>query len=126
MATSVQTVHGYEVQAVEAVARFGRLDVSSSGGIYSYVCSLVHSELSWWGLKSSLHLHLAHTHYGSHYSSTYFIKQSVQRLGCLLVRLVNPRLCKWQIHLNSNTTSSMHVHGTHMLYCSHYSIKSPY
>jgi hypothetical protein len=30
--------------------------------------SLVHSELSWWGLKRSVHLHVAHTHHGSHYS----------------------------------------------------------
>jgi hypothetical protein len=29
---------------------------------------LVHSELSWWGLKSSLHLRVAHMHYCSHYS----------------------------------------------------------
>jgi hypothetical protein len=36
--------------------------------IHSYACSLVHSELSCRGLKSSLHLHVAHTHYGSHYS----------------------------------------------------------
>jgi hypothetical protein len=36
-------------------------------------CSLVHSELSCWGLISSLHLHVAHTHYGSHYSFRYFI-----------------------------------------------------
>jgi hypothetical protein len=55
---------------------FGRLDSSSSSGIYSYACSLVHSELSWWGLKSSLHLRVAHTHYGSHYSFRYFIIQS--------------------------------------------------
>jgi hypothetical protein len=27
-----------------------------------------YSELSWWGLKSSLPLHAAHTHCGSHYS----------------------------------------------------------
>jgi hypothetical protein len=58
------------------VARFGRLD-SSSNGIYSYACSLVHSEQSWWGLKSSLHLHVAHTHYGSHYSFRYFINTSL-------------------------------------------------
>jgi hypothetical protein len=51
----------------------GRLDSSSSSGIDSYACSLVHSELSWWGLKSSLHLHVGHTHYGSHYSFRYFI-----------------------------------------------------
>jgi hypothetical protein len=57
------------------VARFGRLDSSSSSssGIYSYACSLVHSELSWWGIKSFLHLHVAHTHYGSHYSFEYFM-----------------------------------------------------
>jgi hypothetical protein len=30
--------------------------------------SLVHSELSWWEFKTSLHLHVAHTHNGSHYS----------------------------------------------------------
>jgi hypothetical protein len=47
------------------VARFGRLDSSSN---HSYACSLVHSELSWRGLKSSLHLHGAHMHCGSHYS----------------------------------------------------------
>jgi hypothetical protein len=47
------------------VARFGQLDSSS---IHSYACSLVHSELSWWGLKSSLQLHIAHMHCGSHYS----------------------------------------------------------
>jgi hypothetical protein len=39
----------------------------------SPACSLVHSELSWWGLKSFLHLHVAHTHYGSHYSFRYVI-----------------------------------------------------
>jgi hypothetical protein len=50
-----------------SVARFGRLD-SSSSGIHSFACSLVHSELSWWGVKSSLHLHVAHMHYCSHYS----------------------------------------------------------
>jgi uncharacterized membrane protein len=53
---------------VASVARFGWLDSSNSSGIYSYACSLVHSELSWWGLKSSLHLHVAHMHYRSHYS----------------------------------------------------------
>jgi hypothetical protein len=43
------------------MARFGRLDSSSSSssgsGIHSYACScsLVHSKLSWWGLKFSLH-----------------------------------------------------------------------
>jgi hypothetical protein len=47
------------------VARFGQLDSSS---IHSYACSLVHSELSWWGLKSSLQSHIAHMHCGSHYS----------------------------------------------------------
>jgi hypothetical protein len=26
----------------------------------SYACSLVHSELSWWGLTSSFHSHVAH------------------------------------------------------------------
>jgi hypothetical protein len=30
-------------------------------GIHSYACSLVHSELSWWELCGSLHLHVAHT-----------------------------------------------------------------
>jgi hypothetical protein len=42
------------------VARFGRLDSSSSSssGIHSYACSLVHSELSW-GLRCSLHSHVA-------------------------------------------------------------------
>jgi hypothetical protein len=46
---------------------------------YGYACGLVHSELSWWGLKSSLHLHVAHTHYGSHYSFKYFIKLAPKR-----------------------------------------------
>jgi hypothetical protein len=51
------------------VASFGRLDSSSSSsGILSYACSLVHTGLSWWGLKSSVHLHVAHEHHGSHYS----------------------------------------------------------
>jgi hypothetical protein len=36
---------------VTRVARFGWLDSS----IHSYACSLVHSELSWWGLESSWH-----------------------------------------------------------------------
>jgi hypothetical protein len=36
----------------EITARFGRLDSSSSSGIYSYACSLIHSEPSWWGLKA--------------------------------------------------------------------------
>jgi hypothetical protein len=35
----------------ESAARFGRLDSSSSGS-HSYTSSLVHSELSRWGLKS--------------------------------------------------------------------------
>jgi hypothetical protein len=43
--------------------------------------SLVHSELSWWGLKSSLHLHAAHMHYGGHYSFSYFINS----LHCLFL-----------------------------------------
>jgi hypothetical protein len=54
------------------VARCGRLDSSNSSGMHSYACSLVHSELSWWGLKSSLHLHVAHIHYGSRQG--YFIE----------------------------------------------------
>jgi hypothetical protein len=54
---------------VANVARFGRRDSSSSGGgVHSYACSLVQSELSWWGLESSFHLHVAHMHCGSHYS----------------------------------------------------------
>jgi hypothetical protein len=53
----------------------------SSSGIYSYTCSLVHSELSWWGLKSSLHLQVAHTHYGSHYS----VRSVFQHVGLLPV-----------------------------------------
>jgi hypothetical protein len=28
---------------------------------HSYACSLVYSDLSWWGLKRSLHLHVAHS-----------------------------------------------------------------
>jgi hypothetical protein len=39
-------------------------------------------ELNWWGLKSSLHLKVAHTHYGSHYSFTSFIKSN-HKLGSL-------------------------------------------
>jgi hypothetical protein len=31
----------------------GSSSSSSSSGIYSYACSLVHSELSWWGLKKA-------------------------------------------------------------------------
>jgi hypothetical protein len=42
----------------------------ASSSNHSYDCSLVHSELSWWGLKRSLHLqlHVAHMHHCSHYS----------------------------------------------------------
>jgi hypothetical protein len=43
----------------------GRLQRSS---IHSYACSLVRNQLSWWGLQSSLHLYVAHVHYGSHYN----------------------------------------------------------
>jgi hypothetical protein len=50
--------------AKAVMARFGWLDNSTHG----YAFSLVHNELSWWGLKSSLHLHIAHMHCGSHYS----------------------------------------------------------
>jgi hypothetical protein len=44
------------------VARFGRLDSSSSSssGIYSYACSLVQSELSWWDSKA-LCIYMSHT-----------------------------------------------------------------
>jgi hypothetical protein len=76
----VMTVCGFHAAIDEeaSVARFGRLDSSSSGN-YSCACSvdssLVHSELSWWRLKSSLHLHVAHTHYGSHDSSRYCMKR---------------------------------------------------
>jgi hypothetical protein len=38
-----------------------------SSGIHSYACSLVHSELSWWGLKSSMHSHVARLHHCSHH-----------------------------------------------------------
>jgi hypothetical protein len=41
---------------VASVPRFGLLHRSS--GIHSYACSLVHTERSWWGLESSLHLHV--------------------------------------------------------------------
>jgi hypothetical protein len=41
------------------MARFGRLDSSSSSGIHSCACSLVHSELSWWGLKA-LCIYMSH------------------------------------------------------------------
>jgi hypothetical protein len=50
---------------VTRVARFGWLDSS----IHSYACSLVHSELSWWGLKL-----YAFT------CCTYALLQSLQRL----------------------------------------------
>jgi hypothetical protein len=41
------------------VASFGRLDSSSSSGIPSYACSLVHSELSWWDSKA-LCIYMSH------------------------------------------------------------------
>jgi hypothetical protein len=46
------------------VERFGWPDSSSSSSssIHSYVCSLVHSELRWWGLNSSMHLQVPHMH----------------------------------------------------------------
>jgi hypothetical protein len=50
-----------------SVARFGRLD-SSSSCIYSYACSLIHLELSWAGVNSSLHLYVAHMLNCSHYA----------------------------------------------------------
>jgi hypothetical protein len=56
--------------------RVHRLDSSSSSGIYSYACSQVHRELSWWGLRSSLQLHVAHKHHGSNYSFENFIYTS--------------------------------------------------
>jgi hypothetical protein len=43
-----------------------------SSTIHSYACSLVHSELSWWG---SLHLHVTYLHYCSHSSVDHLIKQ---------------------------------------------------
>jgi hypothetical protein len=55
---------------------------SSGSGIHSYARSLVHSELSWWGLKSSLHLPVAHTHYGSQYNNRSFINIA-PRLHCV-------------------------------------------
>jgi hypothetical protein len=81
----------YTIIVISKTETFGRLvsssSSSSSGGICSHACSLVHSELSWWGLKSSLHLHVAHTHYCSHYSvsSPY---QSIQRPFCRTAQLV--------------------------------------
>jgi hypothetical protein len=77
---------------VASVARFDRLDSSSSsssGGIYSYACSLVRSELSWWGLKSSLQSHVAHTHYGSHYSFRSLINSALPSVAVDL----HARLC---------------------------------
>jgi hypothetical protein len=62
------------------VAHFGQLDSSSSSDIYA---CLVYSELSWWGLKSSLHLHVAHTHYGSHYRFRFFIDIAAGCAYCL-------------------------------------------
>jgi hypothetical protein len=57
----------------------------SSSGIPSYACSLVQSELSWWGLKSSLHLHVAHMHYGSHYS----VRSPYQLKRCHVDRVIS-------------------------------------
>jgi hypothetical protein len=42
------------------VARFGRLASSSSSGTDSYACSLVHSELSWWGLQKLFCIYMSH------------------------------------------------------------------
>jgi hypothetical protein len=50
------SAHKLDVQVLQQVS-----------GIHSYAC-LGHSKLSWWGLRSSLHLHVAHMHYRSHYS----------------------------------------------------------
>jgi hypothetical protein len=36
--------------------------------IHNYACSVVHSELSWWGLRNSRQLHVAHVQLCSHYS----------------------------------------------------------
>jgi hypothetical protein len=72
---------------VASVARFGRLDSS----IHSYACSLVHSELSWWGLQSSLHSHVAHFRAsgGSHYSVTSPYQHGVYPGGARQLRAAN-------------------------------------
>jgi hypothetical protein len=48
-------------------------------GIHSCACSLVHSELSWWGFNS-MYLHTAHMQYCSHY-----IVDLCQSLACVSV-----------------------------------------
>jgi hypothetical protein len=53
----------------------GVLNSASSSGTQSYACSLVHSDLSWWRLKSSMHSHVAHMHLCSDYSVTLLCQQ---------------------------------------------------
>jgi hypothetical protein len=83
----------------------GRLD---SSGIHSHACSLVHDEPSWWALKSSLHLHVAHMHYCSHYSAGPY--QLLANRHCAPVAGVQRRLALC-CNCHHSTVASCAIHN---------------
>jgi hypothetical protein len=94
---------------------------SSSSGIYSYACSLVHSELSWWGLKSYLQLHVAHMHYCSHYSvrsplstGSHYSVGSFYTLAGHTVHIIVQFCCTTQLPRNVSTSCCCYQYLTQL------------